>query len=291
MDGKRRMIKMHKTFLKTKPLLSAILLLALAGSAFGKDFKIFDGTYRYADGPNLNNSNIQKLEIVYELNLLGASPTAAHNSSWATKDLSAEDETRIRNLAKTWKLKNIDLVCLDIECWPTSGSEELVAHTIKRYEKVLGWIHQEAPNVKIGSFGFPHRPFKLTELNDPQSSAYKNWQIENDRLRPLIQQLDVIFLCLYTNTTDPEKWKLFAKADIENAASYGKPIYPFIWPRYYDSMPGLGWTFIPDSFWKMELNYVKENADGAVIWDYGKWQHWNDQVSWWQAVLQLSQDR
>ena len=276
---------MLKARLKAKLICTALLILVSASSVFAADFKIFDGTRGYKNGPELNNSKIKKLEIAYEVDLFAPKPTPDTGNLNPADGLSKEDEKRIVELAKTWKSKGIDLVCLDIELWPTRGDDTTVNESINKFKKVLVLIHRVAPKLKVGIYGaLPIRDV-YRAIKDPKSQDHKDWQTENDRLKPLAQMVDVIFPSLYTMTTDPTIWKAFAITNLEQAKLYGKPVYPFIWPRYHDSMKELAWTFLPTTFWEMELQTVKGLADGTVIWDYGKWQPWDDQANWWKSVI------
>src|SRR5579859_181134 len=282
-----RLIKVRKANREVSFISAAILFFALAASAVASDFKVFDAIGGYKSRPPSSPEKIEKLEVVYANSLWGQKPATETGLIWPPKEISPTDEKRIRDLAKTWVREKITLVCLDIENWPVRGDDATVQESITQFKKILALIRQEAPDLKLGVYGAPPVRDLYRALKGSGSQAYQEWQVENDRLKPLAGLLDVIFPSLYTVTTDPERWKVYAKTNIEEAAKYGKPVYAFIWPRYHDSIPKRAWTLLPESFWEMELQTVAKQADGVVIWDFGKGQVWDEQAPWWKLVLSV----
>jgi hypothetical protein len=273
-----------KAIRKASLVHAALLMFAFIVPAIGANFKVLDGITGYKPEPI---SSPDKLEIIYSDSLWGPKPTENAGLPWPPKDLSPADEKRIQDLAKTWVEKKIPLVCLDFEDWPVQGDDATIRESIGKFKKVLDLIREAAPDVKVGIYGtLPVRDV-YRAIKDPSSQAYQDWQVENERLKPLAQLVDVIFPSLYTMTTDPQIWKAFALSNLRQAKLYGKPVYAFIWPRYHDSIKLLAWTFLPKAYWEMELQTVKEQADGAVIWDFGKWKPWDEQAVWWQSTLSI----
>ena len=196
-------------------------------------------------------------------------------------------ETIIRNLAKSWKSEHIELICLDIERWHVNGTEDERKNSIIYFKKIIKWIRQESPITKIGLYGVLPIREVYDSLQDPNSHSYLDWQSKNNNLISLAKLVDVIFPSLYTLTTDPEAWKKFAISNITQAKLYGKPVYPFLWPRFHDSMPNLSETYIPSSYWELELLTVKEHADGFVIWDNFDKGSSVIQTSVWNSVISI----
>jgi hypothetical protein len=261
------------------------LTFSFTNPAIGKEFKTFDGTGGYLSDLSKNNPKIIKLPIIDEISLFSNKTNTTKDGSTASYELTAEDEIRIRTLAKSWKSPT--LVCLDIERWPANGNKDDVNQTINNFKNVIGWIRQEAPNIQIGIYGIPPIRDINGALEQHDSISFKAWQSKNDLLIPLANLVDVIFPSLYTLTSDPKKWQLFAKSNIEQARRYGKPVYPFIWPRFHDSMHGIARTFIPNSFMKMEIDTVNQLADGIVIWDYSNKQPWEELNTWNKSTSTL----
>ena len=45
-------------------------------------------------------------------------------------------------------------------------------------------------------------------------------------------------------------------------------------------------SYLPDAYWKMELETAKQYADGVVIW--GGWtETWDNNASWWLDTQQF----
>ncbi len=222
--------------------------------------------------------------MVYEDAFFEINSTPENGNLDFSNDISQETEERVKNLAKSWKLKKIDLVCLDVERWPVQGDDQNVQKTIDKFLKIINWIRSEDPSVKIGVFGRPpvFDFFKASQSVD--SKNYRQWQAENKRLVPLANSVDVLFPSLYTHTTDPKAWNVFALASLKEASNYRKPVYAFLWPRYEIS-GDLYRIFLPQPYWESELQTIREHADGLVIWDGGKGQPWDDKAAWWQTTL------
>ncbi|HWL71732.1 MAG TPA: hypothetical protein VNS22_25595, partial [Geminicoccus sp.] len=90
---------------------------------------------------------------------------------------------------------------------------------------------------------------------------------------------------LYTITENRDQWVTFAKANIAEARKYGKPVIPFVWPQYHDTMLGKGTEYLPIKFWELQLNTIYELSDGIAIWGSvkkgGGWDAWDAKKDWW----------
>jgi len=260
-----------------------ILLLFFNVPAFSLGFEIFNGVIGYKDGLPSNLIGMKSIKVVYGEELWGPRKSADPNVPWPSQEITVEDENRIRQLAKTYNDQKLNLICLDIEHWPLHGSNETVQDSINKFAKVIGWIREEAPLVKIGIFGRPPVHDFPSSIQPHDSIVYKTWVIENKRLTLLANLVDVIFPSLYTSTIDPKKWEIFAIESLEQSKYYKKPVYAFIWSRF-EGPKNLNWTYLPQTYWEMELQVVKNHSDGVVIWDYGEHKVWNDQSAWWQFI-------
>ena len=117
--------------------------------------------------------------------------------------------------------------------------------------------------------------------NNP--AKMRAWAEANDALKGLASHVDVIYPSLYTFYDDPEGWKKFAKANLQEAKRYGKPVYAFLWPMYHDSNKLLSGKPIPADVWRMQLETCLEYADGVVIWG-GYKELWNEEAGWWKET-------
>jgi len=106
----------------------------------------------------------------------------------------------------------------------------------------------------------------------------------NDYVEPMLNETDAYFPELYTAIGDSLAWIKYANATIREAKrlSGGKPVYPYIWPQYPSKpIPGTAnYTEINYTFWKTQLQTIKDaGADGAVVWG-GYEQNWNPDAGW-----------
>jgi len=144
------------------------------------------------------------------------------------------------------------------------------------------------PSLQVGFYAIaPIRDY-WDVMAGPQSAGYLAWQQENDAVAPIAQQADAMFPSLYTFYTDQAGWQKYATANIAEARRIapGKPVYVFLWPQYDASTGAQGGEYLPDAYWKMELETAKQYADGVVI--FGGWtETWDSNASWWLETQQF----
>lgn len=98
------------------------------------------------------------------------------------------------------------------------------------------------------------------------------WKLLNNRLQSLAVCVDIICPSVYLHYEQfpNEEWVGYAKANIDEAKQYGKPVYPVVWPRYHTSH-----IAIDLDRWRKYVASVKAmKTDGLILWDYsgfGKW--------------------
>jgi len=185
------------------------------------------------------------------------------------------------------KLENHRILCLDIEHWPldlrrTSAIE--VEESINKFNSVLRKFRENRPDAKLGIYAMmPIRDYHTPVKN----KGVEEWQNANHKLKPITDNVDYIYPSLYTFYKDPEKWKKYAIANINEAKKYGKPVIPFIWPQYHSSNKLHKFNFIDYSYWRIQLETIYEHADGVVIWSpAGKARSsWVVDAEWWKATL------
>ena len=175
---------------------------------------------------------------------------------------------------------------------------------------MVDWIHNERPGIQVGFYGItpqndywtpvnlaralqnPTDPYYQAELPAMQQ-AFDRWVAANDLVRSYLgTKVDFTAPDLYTHYTDREGWRLYAQANIAEARKYeGRPVMPYIWMEYH---PGSETTLIgqplPADYWRMELDYLEQHADGAVIFGgphYTTDAHtyvvapWDPDAAWW----------
>jgi hypothetical protein len=259
-------------------------------------FQVFDATL-FTDKPNLNPLGVPRV-------LLGES--IIFKQVGTGYDMSKPDEAATRSFARLAADRQ-QMIIIDIEDWPIdirSQTDAAVQHTIDMFIQIVDWVHSERPEVKIGFYGLVPlsdywTPVSYDKALDksvtspwwaehlPQFEAnFKAWQAANDRLDVLASKVDFLSPSLYTFYEDQDGWQRYAKWNVEEAKRYGKPVYPFLWMDYHDSNAALKGQLLPVDYWNMELQTLKQSADGVVIW--GGWQEqWDPQAPWVQATEQF----
>lgn len=180
--------------------------------------------------------------------------------------------------------KNAQTFCLDIEHWlvrdPTSHEKMIktlqMAHAVKSPGMKIA-MYEPVVNMRLGDFaasqGLPGTPQR----------------IEYDQLaalrQPVVDLCDYVAPSLYTYWPDFASWKAFADLVILKnlEIANGKPLYPFLCPRYMPlADPAEG--FVPTAMWRQQMEYVWNECDGFILWDYyGRAMTVND--PWWLETL------
>jgi Hyaluronidase len=269
--------------------LFALMLLMLAGCSAHRlvivapptapqaKFRVFDATL-YKAKPDLGQFALTPIRVAY--------PSAL----WPGKSADMQNVPAaavVQNIASSASQVN-DIAVVDIEQWPVVGDQATLAQSIGKYQQTLQMFQQDAPSLQFGYYATaPIRDY-WNAIAGPGSAKYVAWQQENDALAPIAQQADALFPSLYTFYTDQVGWQKYAIANIAEARRIapGKPVYVFLWPQYDAGTGAGGGEYLPDAYWKMELETAKQYADGVVIW--GGWtETWDDNASWWLETQQF----
>lgn len=264
-----------------------LLLYALAGvpEARAGEFQVFDATL-YSNKPDLSQYGMKPLRVVYSQEL------------WepGQERLPLPSQRKVEDLSKRLATEH-GFVALDVEHWPVVARRGDVKASLSKLRTLFEWYKGSSPKTLIGYYGFPPI-FDYWRVIRPKNQADpENWYAENTALLPLAQLVDVFFPSLYTHYPDKEGWVKFAKAQVAEARRIGgtKPVYGFIWPQYHDSNKLLGQTYLDAAYWELELQTLKQHADGIVIWGgydlkRNRQQEWDDHAPWWVVTKKFLQD-
>ncbi len=99
-------------------------------------------------------------------------------------------------------------------------------------------------------------------------SMYPRWAEHNEYLKSVAHYADYIAPEFYAGfPTEDEYWD-YVKLSIVEARRYGKPVYPFLHFRYTggSGMKDLRGRELPTDFWRRQLEFCKEHADGCIVW-------------------------
>ena len=108
--------------------------------------------------------------------------------------------------------------------------------------------------------------------------------------------MDIAFPSVYTYATDPDLWLQSMDGKLaELARIYNGPIYPFLWPQYFDHEPApleIRTKFLDPKFWELQLRIACTLTNGAIIW--GGWDFknekrmdWDSNAAWWIVTKDL----
>jgi hypothetical protein len=258
-----------------------------------KKFRVFDSML-FTEKPNLGKLGFESILTTDREFFAGTYPNY---------DTTKGDEAATRRLARRLALEKRPLV-IDIEHWPVDvrgTGEEVVEANIKKLTQIVDWVRAERPDVKVGFYGLPPLSDYWTPVghltaiekgarNEKAEADFQAWQAANQRLKGLAEKVDFVCPSLYTFYDDPDGWKKYARANIEEARKYAKPVYPFLWMEYHDSNAKLKGQVLPADYWKMELETCRELADGVVIWG-GFQRRWNPLTAWWKVTVQFMAEK
>ena len=250
--------------------------LANSGSAqAANQFVVFDATW-HKGKPDLSQYGLRPITLIG-----GQLWEKGADRAYLPK------KNQVRPLAEQ-AMASGGIAVLDIEHWPVRGDHAVVGESLTKLSTVLAWFHEAFPGLQVGYYGVPPIRDYWRAIKGSGTKEYLAWQAENDALRPLANDVDILFPSLYTFYPHREGWVEYAVAQIRETRRYGqgKPVYVFLWPAYHESNLLLGNKSIEPEFWKLQLETVRAHADGIVIWGGGG-SSWNEQAPWWKITKEF----
>lgn len=177
---------------------------------------------------------------------------------------------------------------IDIESWPTAGTDLVVAESVRKYLSVINAARSETPDAKMGMYSMvPGRAYDAAVDGGAKLDA---WTKSNARLQQLANALD--FFCPSVYLFHPSEvqgrdtaaeFPRFADGQIDQARrlSNGKPIIPFLWPTLYHNETGP----IPQAVVEMMLRHLYAHPDvsGIGLWLSSK-ETFDETAPWHQAM-------
>lgn len=221
--------------------------------------------------------------------------------------LQLPDKSRFLDRCSDEANNNTSPLCINLEHWDTdvrkSNAYSLVDGNIRKLMEITAWAQEAFPNRIVGHYAiFPIREYWVYVLEKKtgimhlrRANGYlkKSRNPETGRFDPkgLPDMCHVTFPSLYTFYNNMKYWVKYAKANIEEARKYQKPIWAYIWPRFHNSNDEIGMTGIPYDFWYLQLETLKElSIDNIVIWDAANYfarvghEIWKDDTPWIRAT-------
>ncbi|MEM8948281.1 MAG: hypothetical protein AAGC99_03015 [Pseudomonadota bacterium] len=260
---------------------------SLVDKVSGKTFSVFQ-IMGYRNIPDLGALCVERLKIWYAREFW---PDGVPRKD--DFDLGLPDRDRVERVGmRSPEFGGITV--LDIEHWPLEDRTFADA-AVDNYLTVLDWFRKSAPPEQaVGYYSMvPIRDY-WRALRGVDHPKYQDWQEENDRLVRMAEAVDILFPSIYTFYEDQEGWLTYAKAQIEESRRIApdKPIYAFVWPEYHPSNDARAGDPIEPEYWRVQLDFLREHADGVVIWtiDDTKAVDFEDIPPWWDATVQFIEE-
>lgn len=181
----------------------------------------------------------------------------------------------------------VDVKVFDLEDWKPEDPD-----AVWKYTQVAAMANAYEPDKTIGFFSTVPWDIRWSNFiagyQDPNSPELQAFRAINDDRQPIADAVDVIFPSVYTQTTDMELWDAYADLIISEARrmANGKPVYVFMLPQYLDFVETVGGEYLSGENWRHQLEFVRNLADGIVVWGY-----WNRPMDvndeWWFQTLEF----
>jgi hypothetical protein len=148
----------------------------------------------------------------------------------------------------------------------------------RRREYIQSWQQhsgdEQNPQLIAARTRFHDARFKLLD-----------WRRANRLLGPLARELDYVCPSLYIFYPEAEGHAIYAEHNLREAASYNKPIYPFVNPRYHTNAqpPEVRSQPVPLEVALPMYREIDEHADGVILWSGGPTDdpdHWRNLGYW-----------
>ena len=226
-----------------------------------------------------------------DLSRFGLLPGNGDGAFWAGDDHARDSvpaEAIRREIARFRDYRGLFYV--DIEEWPLYNATDAQREAnIAKLLQVADIVRETAPGLQFGFYAvLPENVY--WPLVEGRPNDLQHYQETVRRTEVLARKVDVIMPSLYTfydSPSDRAGWEKWARIVLTEARRYGKPVYPFLWPRFHNSNEKLGLHPVPGDYWRMELETVRRYADGVVIWDGGSDVSWDENAEWWQQTKQF----
>ncbi|MEA2733766.1 MAG: hypothetical protein QOE14_217, partial [Humisphaera sp.] len=226
---------------------------------------IYDGTFQ-GDKSNTIAAGMSRMRVVY----------GDIYSGWM--DSSIADESAVRRIARE-AFDAGQTIALNVEQWPNDirvSSESVVGWSAEKMMQIIDWIHDERPGVKVGYAGqVTHGAYLPPARGTP---SYNSWHASHERLRPLIDKVDILFPGVYPQDESVNNWLAYAEGHLAEAKLYNKPVTAFLFMNYEGGTNTVGRPVAPE-FWRMQLDVAQEQVGSSVVWG-----PWTDDAPWYEIT-------
>ena len=244
----------------------------------GKKFRIFNALL-YEDMRETNSLCIEKINMLYSWRFF----PRGHKDRMTEMPKNKDIKTVIDSISDSNTLNVID-----VEHWDLK-SDKHARKSAENYFNLIASLKSMSPDKKFGYYGVvPIVDFSRAKQSK-KSAQYKRWVRENSRLSKVADQVDATLPSLYTINSNRKHWLSRATGQISEARrlAVNKPVYPFIWPDYHTQGGKYPKGYeIEADYWRLQLDYLRNNADGIVLWG-GYKQTFSENMKWWQETIRF----
>lgn len=248
---------------------------------------VFYNQLHFKKIPNLLDFGLKPISFIYGAQL------------WKdrVKRDTLDSKYLINNYHKKKLLGNSNILCLDIEHWPIRRvDEKQLNKTIANFSAVIQLFRTIYPDVKIGIFEYgPPSFYPLYDQfanGNVENKLYKAWQQEMERIKPITDQVDILFPQLYSRWPgNIDGWERCAREALKHSRviAAGRPVIPVLCPQYW--LRDKTSPIINGYEWDIMLKTTHELADSVVFWSISKTAtNWESNAEWWLKTKQFVAD-
>lgn len=200
----------------------------------------------------------------------GYIPIVYASSLWKKNgDRSEPDIDTVRSyLSETFADAPPEILTLNIEHWPVgenASAEEISSSTSKLIE-IIDAAKEVLPEVQIGLYStFPYGHY--WNISRGKDGAVEKFLAHNEMASEIANHIDIIFPSLYSYYNEFEEWRDYANILIDYSQSFGKPVIPFINPKFHPYNKELAWKAIPEELFVKQMNFVSTKVEAVQVWD------------------------
>jgi len=224
----------------------------------------------YTDDPDTLPEAV-KIDALYQWNIWG---------KFGRDPMQLPDEGEFKGLVEGVESNRL---MLNVEQWAPHNTSNFIEtddekDAIGRLVKMIEWVRDVRPDLNVGYYRTPLRDYWGAIGSVPDQ--YDAWLAANDRLKPVIDASDSLYVSVYTLYEDSEKnrdrWKQYATANVNEAirVASGQEIVVAFWQRYHPGSVSsdIGRQPIPADWFREQVEHVEAmQVDGLLFWDSQDW--------------------
>lgn len=230
-----------------------------------EQWNIYVFSHRYDDQ---GKKFIQKNSVFKKIDLIGG------NKIDPNKKDTFDYKNIEMHLLKLYPKKNAKgVLCINIEnhiyqSLKEDNDSDNFSFAIVHFVKMINFIKNFRPNVKIGIYGIPFRTYYTTQLR------------RNKKLDKILAKTDIIFPSLYLLFPDKERGEKendrYLTENLETAFYYAdrlnKPVMPFVWYMVSPNNKKFGGELLGKNEMRRYVNLIrrftskKKNKVNAIVW-------------------------